>query len=223
MRHVTVDTVIAASAEEIYDFVADLSRRPAYSDHYLKDYRLARANPVGKGAAARFLLDAPVFSQRGELSITEADRPSRIVEEGRMGRLGRSRLLSVYKFTPEAEGRTRVGLAVYGEPKTALDRFKQRRAHRWLCRQSQTALERLRKVFEEPGGQELPRAKIAASEPGRAPRFGAHVGTLREGRVRRSPEQRSGSAPPQGTGKVRCSPERGSGSAFPQGTVATDG
>ncbi len=212
MRQITVDTVISAPAEEIYDFVADLSRRPAYSDHYLKDYRLARANPVGKGAAARFLLDAPVFSQRGELSITEADRPSRIVEEGRMGRLGRSRLLSVYKFTPEAEGRTRVGLAVYGEPKTALDRFKQRRAHRWLCRQSKTALERLRKIFEEPGAQELTRAKIAASEPGRAPRFGAHVGTLR-----------SGSAPPQETGKERCSPEQRSGSAPPQGTVATDG
>lgn len=175
MRQVTVDTVISAPREEIYDFVVDLSRRPAYSDHYLKDYRLARANPVGKGAAARFLLDAPIFSERGELSITEADRPRRIVEEGRVGRLGRSRLVAVYDFIPQAGGTTRVELTTYGEPKTVIDRFKQRRVHRWMRRQSKTALERLRKIFEEPGTDELARATIAGTEPGRAPRFGAHV------------------------------------------------
>ena len=181
MRQVTVDTVISAPREEIYDFVADLSRRPAYSDHYLKDYRLARANPVGKGAAARFLLDAPIFSERGELSITEADRPFRIVEEGRVGRLGRSRMVAVYDFIAQAGGTTRVELTTYGEPKTVVDRFRQRGAHRWMRRQSKTALERLRKIFEEPGAQELARATIAGAEPGRAPRFGAHVGTATDG------------------------------------------
>jgi hypothetical protein len=221
MRQVTVDTVISAAPEEIYDFVADLSRRPAYSDHYLKDYRLARANPVGKGAAARFLLDAPVFSQRGELSITEADRPRKIVEEGRMGRLGRSRLVSVYEFTPEAEGRTRVGLTTHGEPKTALDRFKQRRAHRWMCRQSKTALERLRKIFEEPGAQDLTRATIAATEPSRAPRFGAHVGTTRKG------EERSRNVAGGAQADRRAAEHRTDGSpastAPLRSTTATDG
>ncbi len=76
MRQVTVDTVISAPREEIFDFVADLSRRPAYCDHYLKDYRLARANPVGKGAAARFLLKGPLFKERADLAIVEADRPA---------------------------------------------------------------------------------------------------------------------------------------------------
>ncbi len=180
MRQVTVDTVISAPREEIYDFVADLSRRPAYSDHYLKDYRLARANPVGKGAAARFLLDSPLFSERGELSITEADRPRRIVEEGRVGRRGRSRMVAVYDFIPQAGGTTRVELTTYSEPKTVLDGFKQARAHGWLRRQSKTALERLRKIFEEPGGEELAHVTVAGAEPGRAPRFGAHVATARK-------------------------------------------
>ncbi|MDQ3644124.1 MAG: SRPBCC family protein [Actinomycetota bacterium] len=179
MRQVTVDTVISAPSEEIYDFVADLSRRPAYSDHYLKDYRLARANPVGKGAAARFLLDAPIFSQHGELSITEADRPRRIVEEGRVGRLGRSHTRTVYEFIPESGGATRVELTASTEPKTALDRFKQRRTQRWMRRQSQTALERLRKIFEEPAGEESARATVAGGEPGRGPRFGARVARAR--------------------------------------------
>ena len=183
MRQVTVDTVISAPREDIFDFVADLSRRPAYSDHYLKDFRLARANPVGKGAAARFLLDAPLFSERGEFSITEADRPRRIVEEGRVGRLGRSRMVAVYDFTPGPGGTTRVELTTYSEPKTPLDRFKQGRVHGWMRRQSKTALERLRKIFEEPGTEEPARASIAATEPSRAPRFGGHVGGPRKAPV----------------------------------------
>lgn len=179
MRQVTVHTVISAPRERIFDFVVDLSFRPAYSDHYLKDYRLARANPVGKGASARFLLDSPIFSERGELTITEVDRPRRIVEEGRVGRQGRSRLVAVYDFIPESGGTTRVELTTYAEPKTALDRFKQGRVHGWMGRQSKTALDRLRKIFEEPGEEGPKRVTIAAAEPSRAPRFGARVGTTR--------------------------------------------
>ena len=175
MRQVIVDTVISASREEVYDFVVDLSRRPAYSDHYLKDFRLARANPVGKGAAARFLLDTPVFSERGEMAIVEADRPRRIVEEGRIGRLGRSRTVAVYDFTAEDPGTTRVELTTYSEPKTVVDKFKQRRAHRWMGRQSNKALERLRGIFDEPQGEELARVGVAGYEGAKAPRFGAHV------------------------------------------------
>jgi uncharacterized protein YndB with AHSA1/START domain len=175
MRQVTVETVISAPREDIFDLVADLSLRPAFADHYLKDFRLARANPVGKGAAARFLLDAPLFSERAELEISECDRPRRIVEEGRVGRRGRSRLVAVYDFIPEAGGNTRVELTTYSEPKTALDRFKQRGVHRWIRRQSKTALKRLRKIFEEPSGEELPRVTVAGYEGPKAPRFGAHV------------------------------------------------
>lgn len=169
-----MDTVISAPRERIFDFVADLSRRPAYCDHYLKDYRLARANPVGKGAAARFLLDGPIFSERADLAIVEADRPRRIVEEGRVGIRGRSRLLAVYEFIPEG-GATRVELTTYSEPKTAIDRLRQRGAHRWIRRQSKKALNRLREIFEEPTGKEPARAAIAGYEPHTAPRFGAHV------------------------------------------------
>lgn len=175
MREVTVSAVISAPRERLFDFVVDLSNRPAYADHYLKDFRLARANPVGKGAAARFLLDGPVFSERGEIAIVEASRPRRIVEEGRVGRLGRSRLVAVYDFIPQAGGVTRVELTTFGEPKTALDRFKQRGAHRWMRRQTKKALDRLRRIFEEPEDSERAHVGMAGYEPWKAPRFGAHV------------------------------------------------
>jgi len=175
MRQVTVSTHISASCEELFDFVGDLSRRPAFADHYLKDYRLASANHVGEGAAARFLLDAPIFGERGDLAITEYDRPRRIVERGRIGRVGRSPLVSTYDFAPEDGGRTRVELTTHSEPYSRRDRIRGLGANRWLRRQSEKALERLRRIFEEPAEGELERVTIAAHEPSRNPRFGAHV------------------------------------------------
>jgi uncharacterized protein YndB with AHSA1/START domain len=176
MRQVTVSAFISAPREEVYDFVADLGARPAYTDHYLKDYRLARANSVGKGAAARFQLRTPLARERGEISITEAERPRRIVEEGRIGRFGRSRLLAVYEFTAEAGG-TRVQLTTLGDPGALADRLKQTGVHRWMRRQTKTALQRLRMIFEDPPNGALARSSIAGYDAYKSPRFGTAVGS----------------------------------------------
>jgi uncharacterized protein YndB with AHSA1/START domain len=173
VREVNVDTYISAPREQVFDFVADLAGRPAYTDHYLEDYRLARANPVGTGAAARFRMRG----QWAELSITEADRPRRIVEEIRYGRRGRNRSLAVYEFLPEAGGRmTRVVLNTLSEPATLVDRLREVGAARWVKRNTKTALERLRMIFEEPPEGQLARATVAGYEPLKAPRFGAPAG-----------------------------------------------
>jgi uncharacterized protein YndB with AHSA1/START domain len=176
VRQVTVSTVISAPREHVFDFVADLAARPAYADHYLDDYRLARVNPVGVGAAARFRLHAPLAKDYAELEITEVDRPRRIVEEIRYGRRGRNRSLAVYDFTAESGGLTRVELTTFSEPATPIDRFKEVGAAGWMRRQTRKALERLRMIFEDPPKGELKRATIAGYEPAKAPRFGAHAG-----------------------------------------------
>src|SRR6266511_1755604 len=147
MRQVTVRATISAPREEVFDFVADLAGRPAYTDHYLRDYRLARPNPYGKGAAARFLLRAPLAKEYGELTIVECDRPRRIVEEVRYGRRGRNRSVAVYDFEAEHPGLTRVELTTYSEPATVIDRIKEIGAAGWVRRQSKTSLERLRMIF----------------------------------------------------------------------------
>jgi uncharacterized protein YndB with AHSA1/START domain len=176
VREVTVSTVISAPREQVFDFVADLAARPAYTDHYMRDYRLARANPVGPGAAARFQLRGPVAKEYAELTVTEVDRPRQIIEEIRLGRRGRNRFLAVYDFTPEGGGTTRVELTTYGEPATMVDRLRQIGAAGWIRRKSKKALERLRMIFEEPPEGELKRATIAGYEPQKAPRFGAPAG-----------------------------------------------
>lgn len=175
MRETTVHTVISAPREQIFDFVSDLSRRPAFSDHYMREYRLARANPRGVGAAARFRLELPLAKEWAGLEIKVCDRPKRIVEEGRIGRLGRSRLVAVYDFIPEAAGTTRVELTTYSEPANAIEKLKQTGAHGRMKRRTRKALRRLRDIFETGQASDLAQATIAGADPGKAPRFGDHV------------------------------------------------
>jgi len=175
MREVKVSTVISASCEDVFDLLEDFSRRPAFTDHYMKDFRLARPNPCGEGASARFLLDRRIFSERAELRIVESDRPRRIVEEGRVGRRGRSTLSAVYELEPDADGGCRVSLSTRSEPKTAVDRLRQRGAHRWVRHNTKKALDRLRRLLEEPSDGPPQRVTVAGYERHTAPRFGDHV------------------------------------------------
>ncbi len=176
MREVTVSTIISAPREDVFDFVCDLAGRPGFTDHFMDDYRLARVRPVGVGAAARFRLNGPMSKEYAELTITEADRPRRIIEEIRLGRRGRNRSVAVYDFTRESAGVTRVELTTYGEPATMVDRFRQLGAAGWIRRKTRKSLDRLRMIFEEPQKAPPKRATIAGYEAEKAARFGAHPG-----------------------------------------------
>ena len=176
MREVTVSTIISAPREDVFDFVCDLAARPSYTDHFMDDYRLARVQPVGVGAAARFRLNAPLANEYAELTITKADRPRQIIEEIRLGRRGRNRAVAVYDFSRESAHATRVELTTFGEPATTVDRIRQLGAAGWMRRKTKKALDRLRMIFEEPERVELKRATIAGYEPEKAARFGAHSG-----------------------------------------------
>lgn len=174
MRAFTVHASISAPREEVFDFVGDLAGRVAYSDHYMRDFRLTRPKSHGVGAAARFKLDAPLSSTWCEIAIAEHDRPRRIVERGRLWRLGRTPAVAVYEFIQDVHGLTRVELTVWTEPATLVDGLKEAvGARSWLRRQTKTALERLRLVFEEQREAPLARTDIAGYEPLKAPRFGA--------------------------------------------------
>jgi hypothetical protein len=171
---VTVETVISAPREAVFDFIGDLANHVAFTDHFVSDFRLARANSEGLGAAARFRLENPGPKQWAEVQFSVFDRPRRIVEEGRSGRFGRNKFWTVWDLTPEGKA-TRVELTVWTEPAMRWDSFKEAfGARRWFKRQNRTALARLRKVFEEPRDEPLARATVAGLEPMTLPRFGAH-------------------------------------------------
>ena len=172
MRPIEARIVISAPREEVFDFIADVAARPAWHDHYLKDFRLTRVNPIGAGAGAAFLIDAPLFPLRAEFQVVEMERPRRIVERGRIGRFGRTTGWAEWQFASEY-GATEVDLTLWSEPGIRWDAFKESLgARRWLKRQANGSLRRLRAVFEERPDRPLERATIAGYEPLKAARFG---------------------------------------------------
>ena len=176
MVPVTVHTAIAAPREEIFDFVADLANRASWMDHCTGELRLAHPRSTGVGAAARYRLDAPRYRQWVETQLVEVDRPRRIVERTRGGRLGRTEGEIVFELSRQGRDLTRVELTVWSEPGTPRERFMEKLgARRWFKREFKVALERLRAVFEEEREDPLARASVAAWEPQKAPRFGVEL------------------------------------------------
>jgi uncharacterized protein YndB with AHSA1/START domain len=180
MIPVTVQAFISAPREDLFDFIADLSLRPAWCDHFMKDFRLAHPDTRGKGAGARFLLEAPGFRHYVETTIVEADRPRRIVESLHGGRNGYSSGEMVWELSRQGSGLTRVEVTFAWEPVMPRERLKEMLgSRRWTRRQLKTALERLRVIFEERPEGELARATIAGYEVLRAPRFGVSPKVVR--------------------------------------------
>jgi len=172
VRPFTVHTTISAPREAIFDFVGDLANGPSWIDHLAEDYRLARAKSDGLGAAARFRTDPPGPHVWVEIANAEFDRPRRIVQHGRYGRVGRSASFTVFQFEQDA-GATRVELTMWTEPGHFWDAIKERLgARRWLQREARIMLKRLRRVFEEPREGELARVKVAGYEDAKGARFG---------------------------------------------------
>jgi hypothetical protein len=173
MIPVTVHAFISAPREELFDFIADFGVRPAWCDHFVDDYRLASPHSTGRGAGARFLLDAPGYRHYVESTIAEADGPRRMVEALHGGRNGKSSGEWVWELSRQGTGLTRVETTLAWAPGTPREAFKEKFGSRgWTRRQLKIALERLRVIFEEQPDRPLARASIAGFEPLRSPRFG---------------------------------------------------
>src|SRR5579871_2472755 len=146
MEPVTVSIIVGRPREEVFDYLADIANHAEFTDHYLTDWHLTRENPVGRGAGARFRVNAPLnrFSWMG-VSFIEVDRPWRIVSAGRGGKYNRIRAMTVFTLEPAADDTTRVKMTVETEPVTISDRLMEALGQRsWTRRQSRRALHRLR-------------------------------------------------------------------------------
>jgi uncharacterized protein YndB with AHSA1/START domain len=159
---VSADITIDLQPEEVFDYLVDIANHAEFSDHYLEDFRLTREDSIGEGAGARFKMDAPLnrFSW-ADVTITEASRPLRIVQRGRMGKYHRIRMVTVFTLEPVGGGSTRVELVTEtDQPRLPSDRIMTALARGWLKRRQRKALKRLRAILEE-GEQRGRRATIA--------------------------------------------------------------
>jgi uncharacterized protein YndB with AHSA1/START domain len=150
MRRIICSITIDAPRERVFDYLADVSNHNAFSDHYLKDFRLARLDSRGVGAAASFRIGFG-SSLWGEVVITELERPHRVVLEGQSGRRGRVKTRSVYTLTPYGQGMTKLEYELSSTASATVDELRAALGGRaWLKRQSHRALRRLAQALEAP-------------------------------------------------------------------------
>jgi uncharacterized protein YndB with AHSA1/START domain len=165
--------VISAPREELFAFVNDMANRVSWMDNLLQDYRLTRVHSVGVGAGAAFKIDAPFFPLRAEFQIVKVEPPRLIVEQGRIGRWGRTTGWTEWEFA-DYHGSTEVTVTVWSEPGIRWDGVKESFGARpWLKRQMRGSLKRLRMIFEERPDRPLARATVAGYEPLKAARYGS--------------------------------------------------
>lgn len=162
MDPVSVSIVIDASRERVFGYLEDIANHAEFTDHYLTDWHLLREDTVGRGAGARFRINAPGMRFNwGDATFAEVERPHRIVERGRSGKANRIRTLGVWELTDGPGGTTRVEFTFETEPDKLSDRIMEAMGQRgWLRRKNHRALHRLRSILEE-GTARGQRATIA--------------------------------------------------------------
>jgi hypothetical protein len=150
MGPVSAELGIDVSREVAYDFVADLANRPPFTDHFVSDFRLLRAESSGVGAGARFRFFAPPQAIWMDTNIVELERPRRISERGSGGRWNRIPSATEWEFLAGPGSLTTVRLTYWTEPGHPLDRLKEilGGASIWYGRDWAAALRRLRDILE---------------------------------------------------------------------------
>jgi uncharacterized protein YndB with AHSA1/START domain len=162
MGQVSATTAIDAPRERVCELLCDLAVRPAFTDHFLEQYRLQRINPVGVGAAARFRL-----GESGawvETVIEEIEPPHLVREHGKGGRGNRIQTHTVWELVegPSAAS-CEVTVVFWTESGHPLDRFRNPLGSpRWLKRQWKRALTRLKRVAESE--EPIERVAVAGGE-----------------------------------------------------------
>lgn len=160
---ILLETSIDSSPERVYEVVRDMALRPAFTDHFQKDYRLARIESRGLGAAARFQISPPGPDKIWvETVITEDETARLVVEQGRCGRLGRVPVTTTWDIVEGPDG-TKLNLSFETKPASPLDRaIEAIGAERWYKRKWGKGLQRLTELLE--GDEPLERIDVAGGD-----------------------------------------------------------
>jgi uncharacterized protein YndB with AHSA1/START domain len=149
---VVAHTVIGRPREEVFDYLADISNHTEFSDHFMEHFRLTRLDPVGRGAGARFHLDAPLNRYSWfDMTFSQVERPYRIVAVGRGGKFNRIATTTIWTLEPASGGSTRVEVMTETVPALPTDRFIEAVTgfRGWMRRNVGKSLRRLQAILEE--------------------------------------------------------------------------
>jgi uncharacterized protein YndB with AHSA1/START domain len=149
MRPVTAKITIDAPREQVFEIISDLAYRPAFCDHFAKEFRLQRLDSKGVGAAARFRAEAKRFPIWMETVIAEVDAPHRLIEEGKGARWDRMKIGTAWELVEGPGSTTEVAVTFWADAESHSDVAKSKLgASRWYEKQWKKALKRLRDKLE---------------------------------------------------------------------------
>jgi uncharacterized protein YndB with AHSA1/START domain len=157
---------IDAPRERVFATIADLARRPSFTDRFLSGFHLTRIESSGIGAGARFRVASPLRSVWMDTAIAELEQPHRIVERGRGGRANRIPATTVWELTEGTGSLTRVRVSHWTEPSHPLDRALEMVSGNSISAQRgwRKALRRLRDQLESAEAGRAPVA-VAGGNP----------------------------------------------------------
>lgn len=166
MGPVSAEIEIDAPRERVFGAIADLARRPSFTDHFLGDFHLTRIESSGIGAGARFCVSSPLRKVWMDTAIAELEAPHKLVERGHGGRANRIPTTTVWELTEGAGSLTRARVSHWTEPSNPLDRALEVLAANSASAQRgwRTALRRLRDQLESGEAAPAPVA-VAGGNP----------------------------------------------------------
>jgi uncharacterized protein YndB with AHSA1/START domain len=147
---VSAEIEVDVPRAEAFEAIADLARRPSFTDHFLTGFHLTRIESSGVGAGARFRLGPRRRSVWMDTAIDEVDAPHQIVEHGLGGRANRIPANTVWELLDGPGGLTRISVSHWTEPSNPVDRVLEVASGtaRWQERRWREALRRLRDQLE---------------------------------------------------------------------------
>lgn len=150
MGPVSASVEVDAARERVFDFVADLGNRLAFTDHFVSGFHLSRLDSTGVGAGARFRFHAAPQAIWVDTVVEQLVRPQRISERGHGGRANRIPCAIEWEFLADAGGLTTVRVVHWTSPTHPLDRAREvlGGAAYWYERNWQIAMRRLRELLE---------------------------------------------------------------------------
>jgi uncharacterized protein YndB with AHSA1/START domain len=160
MGPVSAEIEIDVPRQRAFEAIADLSLRPAFTDHFLADFHLTRIESSGVGAGARFRIAVRPRRIWMDTTIAESEEPHRLVERGRGGRLNRIPSTTLWELTEGPGSLTKVRVSYWTEPSNPIDRALELLSGASIPyeRRWREALRRLREQLESG---ELTRRRLA--------------------------------------------------------------
>jgi hypothetical protein len=150
MGPVSAEIEVDVPRPEAFAVIADLARRPSFTDHFLSGFHLTRIDSSGVGAGARFQLGPHRRKVWMDTAIDAVEPYHRIVEHGLGGRANRIPATTVWELLEGSGSLTKISVSHWTEPTNPVDRVLEVASGTagWQERRWHEALRRLRDLLE---------------------------------------------------------------------------